>query len=89
MLRLTMESASLIRTLVQAAQLPVGAGLRLVVDPVHRSLSMRVESRREEGDSEVTRDGAHVFLAPDVARRLGARTLQAEITSARSTFFLE
>jgi len=89
MLTLTRDAAKLVSTLRRDADLPKEAGLRIVVDPNHRSLSMGLARKPEPQDEVVSTDGAHVFLSPSAAARLEQRTLRAEITDERSLFFLD
>jgi hypothetical protein len=79
----------LVRTLLDETSLPEGAGLRIVTDPVCHSLSMSLAATKATEDSEIATDDVHLFLSPSVARRLTGRTLCAEITTARSVFFLD
>ena len=89
MLTITEEAATLISTLTQDAELVEQAGLRLVVDPTHQSLSMDLAESPAEEDAVVVGHGARVFLSPSAADLLDAGTLQAEITEERSRFFLD
>jgi hypothetical protein len=50
---------------------------------------MSLAAKKATEDSEIATDGAHFFLSPSVAHRLTGRTLCAEITTARSVFFLD
>jgi len=89
MLTLTRDAATLVSTLRRDADLPNEAGLRIVVDPNHRSLSMGLARNPEPRDEVISSDGAHVFLSQPAAARLERRTLRAEITEERSLFFLD
>jgi iron-sulfur cluster assembly protein len=88
MLDLTETAATLVRHLVEESDLPSGAGLRIATDERHHSLSMALVTAEAVDDAVVTKQGAHLFLAPSVARRLTHRTLCAEMTGNRSLFFL-
>jgi Fe-S cluster assembly iron-binding protein IscA len=87
-LRITPDAAILVRSLLDDASLPAGAGLRIVTDPACHSLSMSLAATKATEDTEVTRGEARLFLSPSVARGLTRRTLCAEITAERSVFFL-
>lgn len=89
MLTLTQDAAALVCTLRRDADLPTEAGLRIVIDPKRRSLSMGLARNPEPQDEVVSSDGAHVFLSQPAAARLERRTLRAEITEQRSLFFLD
>lgn len=89
MLSITEDAARLVRTLIRDAALPEDAGIRIVVDPTHNSVSMGFAVEPEPQDVVLTARGAHVFLAPSAARRLGRRTLHAEINTTRNSFFLD
>jgi hypothetical protein len=86
---MTTDAASLVRKLINDAELPPLAGLRIATDPQHQSLSMRLVGSEGSDDSVVLRDDARVFLSPAVALHLKRRTLCAEISAARSVFFLD
>jgi Fe-S cluster assembly iron-binding protein IscA len=89
MLSLTKHAAALARTLTKRADTSPGAGLRIIVDPVHDSLSMAIASAPASADVIVAKDNARVFLSPSAAHRLRDRTMRAEITEDRSVFFLD
>ena len=67
MLRMTKDAATLVCDLTQQAQSSAAAGLRIVVDPVHHSLSMGIARAPSPDDAVITRDGARVFLSRPVA----------------------
>jgi Fe-S cluster assembly iron-binding protein IscA len=89
MLTITEDAATLVRTLTNDAELSEQAGLRIVVDPVNHSLSMRLAGTPGPTDAVVDGHGARVFLSPSAAHRLDERTLGAEITEQRALFFLD
>jgi iron-sulfur cluster assembly protein len=89
MLRITEHAASLVRTLTKRANGSPDAGLRIVVDPVHDSLSMGISEAPVLADVVVEKDAARVFMSPAAADRLDSRTIRAEITEDRSVFFLD
>jgi Fe-S cluster assembly iron-binding protein IscA len=88
MLSLTKLAATLVRTQTNRANSSADAGLRIVVDPVHNSLSMGIANGPSSADVIVAKDGARVFLSPSAADRLTDRTMGAEISVDRSAFFL-
>jgi hypothetical protein len=83
----TDDAASLIRDLVGDAGLRAGAGLRMALHPPHGSLRMSVAPSPAAADRVLSRDGVRVFLCPTAERRLGARTLDAQVT-APTAFYL-
>lgn len=86
---ITEEAATLIGTLTSQAHLPDQGGLRIGIDSVHHSLSMALAHTPQNTETVIASRGARVFLPIPVAQRLDERTLRAEITDARSTFFLD
>lgn len=89
MLTITENAAHLVRILMQKAGLAEDkSGLRIVIDADNDSLSMDLAEGAEATDSTVGDHGTHVFLSPPAAARLSERTLNAEVTETRSTFFL-
>ena len=89
MLSISGDAARLVRTLTHDANLPDEAGMRIVIDPKHRSLSMELARNPEPQDEIINSNGAHVFLSQPASRRLELRTLRAAITDRRSQFFLD
>jgi Fe-S cluster assembly iron-binding protein IscA len=89
MLTITEDAARLLRTLTEDAALPEGAGVRIVVDPTHHSLSMGFALEPEPHDIVVATRGARVFLPPSVAQRLRRRTLQADVNPDRALLYLD
>lgn len=89
MLLISDEAAQLVRTLTHDADLPEQAGLRIVVDPTHNSLSMALAAEPQPADVVVATQGARVFLTALASRRLQRRTLRAELTDSRTLFFLD
>lgn len=89
MLMISDEAARLVRTLTHDADLPEDAGVRIVVDPRHNSLSMALATEPEPADVVVVTQGARVFLTASASRRLQRRTLRAELTDSRTLFFLD
>ena len=89
MLMISDEAAQLVRALTDDADLPERAGLRIVVDPTHNSLSMALAMGPQPADVVVATQGARVFLTALASRRLHRRTLRAELTDGRTLFFLD
>ena len=88
MLTVTASAATLIRALNRNAGGSPRSGLRIVIDPAHKSLSMSLAARPARGDAVIVTDDTRVFLSSDACQRLASRTLQADTTATRSSFFL-
>jgi Fe-S cluster assembly iron-binding protein IscA len=88
-LTISHDAARLVRALTQDADLPDGAGMRIVIDQNHRSLSMGLARHPEPDDTIVTSNGVRVFLSESASKRLDRRDLRAELTEKRSRFFLD
>ena len=88
MLTVTDEAATLIRTLSEKAGPPSRPALRIVIDSVHDSLSMSLAAGAAPGDTEVASGDTRVFLSSAASQRLATRTLRADTTDTRSSFFL-
>lgn len=88
MLTVTKAAATLIRSLSEEAGSPSRPGLRIVVDPLHNSLSMSLAACAAPGEKVVTSGDIQVFLSSDAAQRLTTRTLHADTSGTRSSFFL-
>lgn len=88
MLIVTKDAATLIRALSEKAGAPSRSGLRIVIDPLHNSLSMSLAACAAPGDKVVASGETQVFLSSDASRRLATRTLHANTTATRSSFFL-
>lgn len=88
MLIVSPEAAALVRHLVANADLPDGAGVRIVIDGQHHSLSMGLARQPEPRDEVISSGGALVFLSQPATGRLDCRTLEAEVTGLRSVFYL-
>ena len=89
MLMISDEAAQLVHVLTGAADLSAQAGLRIVIDPTHNSLSMALASHPEPADIVVATQGARVFLTAPASQRLHGRTLRAELTANGTLFFLD
>lgn len=88
MLSLTEQAARKIRELLDNADLPDTAGLRLAQRQDHTALAMTlVESAGP--DDVVLHDGdATVFLGPAAAERVADQVLDAQLTDTTSAFYL-
>jgi Fe-S cluster assembly iron-binding protein IscA len=89
MLKITEDAATLVTALTSAEDRSGQSGLRIIIDPVHHSLSMGIARRPQPADTVVSKGSAHVFLAPSAAHLLRRRTLRAELSADRSLFFLD
>jgi iron-sulfur cluster assembly protein len=88
LLTVTAGAATLIRTLNLSAGGSPRSGLRIVIDPVHESLSMSLAAQPAAGDTIINTGDARVFLSSAASQRLASRTLRAATTPTRSSFFL-
>jgi hypothetical protein len=89
MLRMTDDAATLVCTLTANLGTSADGGLRVIVDPVHHSLSMGISEIPAASDVIVSNGAARVFLSPVAAQRLEKRTLRADLSKDRSVFFLD
>jgi hypothetical protein len=89
LIAMTEEAAHLVRTLSHHALLPERGGLRIVVNPMTRSLSMGLAAGPEHADAVIARDGALLFVCATAVERMHGRTLCAQLTPTGSAFFLE
>lgn len=87
-LRVSADGAELVCSLQDDQGDSRASGLRIVVDPQHRSLSMSVADRRPE-DVVVTRNGAQVYLSVAADKRLRGCTLRAGAAGSESGFYLD
>ncbi len=85
---MTQDAARLVRTLPGHGGLPEGGGLRIVLSPGTHSLSMGLAAAQEHADAAVARDGALSFLSVPAEGRTHGHTHCADITPARSSFFV-
>ena len=88
MLTVTKGAATLIRELSHKAGASSRSGLRIVIDPLHDSLSMSLAAFPVPGDTVVASGDTLVFLSAAASQRLASRTLRADSTATRSSFFL-
>jgi Fe-S cluster assembly iron-binding protein IscA len=89
MLTISEEAASLVRALTNDGDPSRQAGLRIIVDPIHHSLSMGIADSPGSADSVVASHGARLFLSPSASAQLDKRTLRASRSNDRSSFFLD
>jgi Fe-S cluster assembly iron-binding protein IscA len=82
------DAATLIRSLVDDAELPDGSGLRLVLNAGTRSLMMSLAARPHAADEVHVHGDVCVFVASSAATRLDQQTLHAQLTGRRRTFYL-
>ena len=82
------RATAVVRQLVDAADLPGSAGLRIAQRDDHTALAMSLQ--RGPGPHDVVVPGVEVavFLGPVAARRLAGRVLDASSTPTRSAFYL-
>jgi hypothetical protein len=88
-LTFTADAAILVRRLIDATDLPDGSGMRIIVHPVHDSLSMDLAAFPHPEDALIATDGARLFLTGAASDRLRGSTLRAEISARRTAFFLD
>ncbi|HVT64232.1 MAG TPA: hypothetical protein VHD81_03700 [Mycobacteriales bacterium] len=87
-LKMSADGADLVCSLQDEQGANRSSGLRIVIDPQHRSLSMSITDRRPE-DVVVTRDGARVYLSVAADKRLRGCTLRAGAAGSESGFYLD
>jgi hypothetical protein len=88
MLTVTKDAATLIRALAEKAGAPSQSGLRIVVDPLHNSLSMSLAACAAPGDEVAVSGDTPVYMSSAASQRLTMRTLHADTSETRSSFFL-
>jgi iron-sulfur cluster assembly protein len=91
MLAITEDAAAAIKGIVDAPGLPAGAGLRITQEPQveggRADLRLSVVAEPEEGD-EVLAD-ERIFVAPEAAKLLDDRLLDADIVDDQVQFTLD
>jgi hypothetical protein len=87
-LEVAADGADLVRSLRDAPHASSDGGLRIVIDPDHRSLSMSMADRHPD-DVLVTGHGAQVFLSATADERLRGCTLRAGAVGSGSWFYLD
>lgn len=88
MLRLTDQAASMITELIDDADLPDSAGLRIHQRDDHTSLAMDLADEPAPDDVVVLVHDAAVFLAPLAAARVDEQVLDARSGETGSAFYL-
>ncbi len=90
MLTLTDDAVQAIRDLMVGEDLPQDAGMRIAsVESDPGSLELSLTSGPQTGDEVISRADVRVFLAPDAARIVEDKTLDAEVsTQGRPSFRL-
>ncbi|GAC1445052.1 MAG: hypothetical protein NVSMB55_23860 [Mycobacteriales bacterium] len=88
MINLTEQAASMIRHLLDDADLADGAGLRIAQRDDHTALAMGLCDQPHAQDVVVVEHQATVFVGPIAARRIQGQTLDATLTESRSSFYL-
>jgi len=82
------EGAELLNTLKNEANASRETGLRIVIDPHHRSLSMSLAVQQLH-DRVIGTGGSQVFLSAAAAQRLHGCTLRAGPASRGTAFYLD
>ncbi|MDT7571811.1 MAG: hypothetical protein QOE05_1985 [Actinomycetota bacterium] len=85
-MQLSTDAAVLIRTLLDDADLPDTAGLRLGTDDETHALAMSLAVQPEENDLVLAYAGACVFVSPMAAKRVRGQTLRAQVEGRRAFF---
>ena len=88
MLTVTEQAASMIRELVEQADLPQGAGLRIAQRDDHTALGMTLTDEPGYHDMVLIEHDVAVFLGPRAAQRVGGQTLDANTTDTSAAFYL-
>jgi iron-sulfur cluster assembly protein len=80
MLDLTNSAANLIRSIAERPELPSEAGLRIAAEsPDVRRLTVAAAAQPDQGDQIVEKDGARVFLPPEVVAVVDDKVLDARV----------
>jgi iron-sulfur cluster assembly protein len=88
MLTVTEQAASMIQELLDAADLPEGAGLRIAQRDDHTALAMTLADAPDDWDLVVADRDISVFLGPMAARRVATQTLDATSSDTSAAFYL-
>lgn len=89
MLMITERAGEAIRTILEAPQVPEGAGLRIyaeAVDDERASLELAVTEGPAGSDQVLEQAGARVFLDPQAALYLDDKVIDAEIEQGQVRF---
>ena len=87
-LTVTEQAASMIRDLIDRADLPPGAGLRIAQRDDHSALAMNLAEEPDYHDMVLIEREVAVFLGPAAFRVVGSKTLDANITDTSAAFYL-
>jgi Fe-S cluster assembly iron-binding protein IscA len=87
-LTVTEQAASMIRELLDHAELPEGAGLRIAQRDDHTALAMTLADQPDDSDLIVADRDISVFLGPMAARRVASQTLDATSSHISAAFYL-
>lgn len=87
-LNVTEQAASVIRELIDHADLPKSAGLRIAQREDHTALAMSLTHEPSPDDVIVADRDVAVFLGPMAARRVSGQTLDANSTDTTTAFYL-
>lgn len=88
MLTVTEQAASMIRELLDHADLPDSAGLRIAQRDDHTALAMTLADEPRPDDLIVAEQDVAVFLGPVAALRVHAQTLDATTSDISAAFYL-
>jgi iron-sulfur cluster assembly protein len=89
MLAVTQDAALVIRGIVDAAELPEEAGLRITVEETAEGrvgLGLDLAAEPQADDEVVDALGAQIFLEPDAAELLDDKVLDATLVDDRIAF---
>jgi iron-sulfur cluster assembly protein len=87
-LTITEQAASMIHELLDQADLPEGAGLRIAQRNDHTALAMTLAHEPGDLDLVVADHDISVFLGPMAARRVDSQTLDATSSDTNAAFYL-
>lgn len=87
-LTVTEHAATLIRDLIDKAQLPDSAGLRIAQREDHTALAMTLVHEPSPDDLIVAEQNVAVFLGPMAAHRVRTQTLDANCSDTSAAFYL-
>jgi Fe-S cluster assembly iron-binding protein IscA len=80
MLDLTNNASDVIRSIAERPELPRDAGLRIASEsPDANRLTVAAAGQPEQGDQIVEKNGARVFLPPEVAAIVDDKVLDAHV----------
>lgn len=88
LLNVSDRAVDLIRDLLDNAQLPAGAGLRIAQRDDHPALAMALTEAAGPDDTVLSERNVAVFVGPIAARRLDGHTLDARTNEVGSAFYV-